>query len=75
MKLKIRTTHHTAIGDYRVIKKFTVIPLQIYDEKYWLQFVYIKQKYVAWQSGFSFGNHWVNICFTNSNAYLLDKNK
>lgn len=35
-------------GDTRIIKKFLLLPEEAGDERRWLEFVKIKQKFVVW---------------------------
>ena len=46
--------HH---GKVRVVRKFALFPIRIYNERRWLESCYIKQEYNLW------GNCWLNVEF------------
>lgn len=61
MKLKVHK-----IGDKRIVKRFTLFPRQIQDDKRWLETVYIVQ---VWDALGYDGECWFDTRFTTKEKY------
>lgn len=69
MRLKVN-----CIGDIRIVKRFALFPIRILREKYWLQTVYIKQKYEDTISNCgTYSEEWEDIEFVTKEEYLKYK--
>ena len=65
MKLKVHK-----IGDKRIVKRFTLFPRQIQDDKRWLETVYIIQ---VWDALGYDGECWFDTKFTTEEKYIQYK--
>ena len=76
MRWKVKKHIKPRVYSTRIIKRFTLFPIELKYEKRWLETVYIKQRYEMFEfiGGYSYLD-WVNKEFVTKEKYLEYKNK